>query len=215
MDATTRLLLSIQRVTKPNSIEEVPPTEPSMNETIFDQHPAIALLICVTVSILILATIIGNAMVCLAILMVRKLKQQPANLLLISLAVADFSVGLFVMPMALVYVVEDRWILGKGVINGYRFSHKYIPGDLACLFWTSADLTLCSASILNLCLISVDRYLVVTRPLRYCAKRTRCRMLGYIAIVWIGALLVSVTPLIVLPWSKTENSCQVGISKSA
>lgn len=52
-------------------------------------------------------------MVCLAVILVRKLQAQPANLLLVSLAVADFSVGLFVMPIAFVTIVEDRWILGK------------------------------------------------------------------------------------------------------
>uniref|UniRef100_A0AC34QVW5 G-protein coupled receptors family 1 profile domain-containing protein n=1 Tax=Panagrolaimus sp. JU765 TaxID=591449 RepID=A0AC34QVW5_9BILA len=173
--------------------EDITSTDLINDESYFLQNPVIAAFFCVFVSLLILATIVGNAMVCLAIFMVRKLKQQPANLLLISLAVADFSVGLLVMPIALIYMIEDRWMLG----------------DFLCRFWTSADLTLCTASILNLCLISVDRYLVVTRPLRYCAKRTRRRMLGYIAIVWIGALFVSVTPLIVLPWSKIENTCQV------
>lgn len=57
-------------------------------------------------------------------------------------------------------------------------------------------------------MISVDRYLVVTRPLRYAVIRTRRRILFYIAIVWIGALLVSAAPLIVLPWNKIENTCQ-------
>ncbi|KAH7693318.1 Serotonin/octopamine receptor family protein 7 a [Aphelenchoides avenae] len=68
---------------------------------------------CFLVTAMIIATVVGNAMVCLAVLLVRKLKQQPANLLLVSLAVADFCVGLLVMPPALVYIIEDRWVLGK------------------------------------------------------------------------------------------------------
>jgi hypothetical protein len=52
-------------------------------------------------------------MVCLAVCLVRKLKQQPANLLLVSLAVADFCVGLIVMPIALIKIIHDEWLLGE------------------------------------------------------------------------------------------------------
>uniref|UniRef100_A0A914Y735 G-protein coupled receptors family 1 profile domain-containing protein n=1 Tax=Panagrolaimus superbus TaxID=310955 RepID=A0A914Y735_9BILA len=201
MDKTTHLLSPVYRVTLASMNSGTTTTTTTTSSggasffagTLFNDHPMIAFLICFIVSLLILATLIGNAMVCLAIFMVRKLKSQPANLLLISLAMADLGVGFCVMPIALINVVEDKWILG----------------DAICRFWTSADLTLCTASILNLCMISVDRYLVVTRPLRYSAIRTRRRILFYIAIVWIGALLVSTAPLIVLPWNRIEKTCQV------
>jgi Na+/alanine symporter len=98
-------------------------------------------LLAVVVSVMIVSTLIGNVLVCLAVLLVRKLR-QPANYLLVSLAVADFCVGLFVMPVALVHLLTQSWRLG----------------DLVCNLWTSADVTLCSASILNLCFISLDRY---------------------------------------------------------
>ncbi|KAI1717538.1 7 transmembrane receptor (rhodopsin family) domain-containing protein [Ditylenchus destructor] len=161
--------------------------------SLFVTHPIVAVLICILVIVLIVATVVGNCMVCLAVLMVRKLKSQPANLLLISLAVADCCVGLLVMPVALVNILDERWILG----------------EVVCRLWTSADLTLCTASILNLCLISVDRYLAVTRALRYAATRTRRRMYCYIAVVWVGALFVSVIPLILLPLKDVDNSCQI------
>uniref|UniRef100_A0A7E4W9Q2 G_PROTEIN_RECEP_F1_2 domain-containing protein n=1 Tax=Panagrellus redivivus TaxID=6233 RepID=A0A7E4W9Q2_PANRE len=195
MEPASRLVAGIRRITVEASTAypSLSPSPEPVGYSLFDDHPVIAVIIIFLVSLLILATIIGNAMVCLAVLMVRKLKQQPANLLLISLAVADFSVGLFVMPIALVSIIEDHWILG----------------EVVCRFWTSADLTLCTASILNLCMISVDRYLVVTRPLRYAVMRTSKRILFYIAIVWIGALLVSAAPLIVLPWRRIERTCQV------
>jgi formate/nitrite transporter FocA (FNT family) len=62
---------------------------------------------------MIVCTLIGNAMVCLAVFSVRRLKNQPANLLLVSLAVADFCVGLFVMPIALIKIIDDDWLSGK------------------------------------------------------------------------------------------------------
>ncbi len=102
------------------------------------------------IALMIVATLIGNALVCLAVLLVRKLKQPP-NILLVSLAIADFSVGLLVMPVAAAPLLQHRWPFGRVV----------------CILWTSADLTLCTASILSLCAISVDRYLAISRPLRY------------------------------------------------
>ncbi|CAD6185175.1 unnamed protein product [Caenorhabditis auriculariae] len=130
--------------------------------------------LAVAVLVTILLTTIGNALVCLAVLLVRKLK-QPQNFLIVSLAVADFFVGLVVMPLALVDLLFDEWPIGS----------------FMCSFYTTADLTLCTASIVNLCAISVDRYLVISRPLRYSAQRTTKRMLVYILAVWVVAAVVS------------------------
>ena len=48
---------------------------------LFVTHPWLAMLICVLVTLMIIATLVGNALVCAAVGLVRKLKQQPANLL--------------------------------------------------------------------------------------------------------------------------------------
>lgn len=66
----------------------------------------------VGIILMILLTIVGNSLVCLAVLLVRKL-QQPANFLIVSLAVADCLVGLIVMPLALVDLMFDKWPLGR------------------------------------------------------------------------------------------------------
>jgi len=54
---------------------------------------------------------------------------------------------------------------------------------------------LCTASILNLCAISIDRYFVITRPLQYAAKRTPARMTLMIVAVWALSALISIPPL--------------------
>jgi len=38
-------------------------------------------------------------------------------------------------------------------------------GDVLCQLWLSTDVLLCTASILNLCLISLDRYWSITRTI--------------------------------------------------
>jgi hypothetical protein len=101
-------------------------------------------------------------------------------------------------------------------------------GAWPCRLWTMADVTLCTvehsahpfqlsripqASILNLCTISVDRYLCITRPFTYAlgGHRSRRRILGYVLGVWAVALLVSAAPQLVLtrePLS-VDRKCQV------
>ncbi|OZC10317.1 7 transmembrane receptor [Onchocerca flexuosa] len=158
----------------------------------FDETVAVAI-ICLLIGLMIVATLVGNSLVIMAVLLVRKLKIQPANYLFVSLAIADFCVGLLVMPIALIDLLNNRWILG----------------GMVCRFWTSADLTLCTASIVNLCMISIDRYCAVSQPLRYVAQRTQQRIFCYVIIVWILSLVVSISPLVIWPAKNIEGKCQV------
>ncbi|EFO12604.2 hypothetical protein LOAG_15929 [Loa loa] len=80
----------------------------------FDKVATVAI-ICLLIGVMIVATLVGNSLVIMAVLLVRKLKIQPANYLFVSLAVADFCVGLLVMPIALIDLLTDRWILGGAV----------------------------------------------------------------------------------------------------
>ncbi|KAF8355672.1 ser-7 [Pristionchus pacificus] len=159
------------------------------------------ILIVIVVVIMIICTMAGNAMVCLAVLLVRTLKQPP-NFLLVSLAVADFFVGCIVMPLGLTQLLTENntWIL---------------PSFL-CGVYTVLDLALCTASIVNLCMISVDRYLAISRPLRYSAQRTTKRILYYIAVVWIAAAIVSLSSITFLimkeetvKTEETKETCDV------
>ncbi|XP_053206859.1 octopamine receptor-like [Panonychus citri] len=137
--------------------------------------------ITLCLSLMIIVTIIGNILVCLSVVLVRKLR-SPSNYLLVSLAISDLCVAILVMPLALNLEVKGYWDLGPTL----------------CDMWVSFDVTSCTASILNLCMISVDRYLTITKPLTYGVKRTTKRMTAFIAIVWVSSCLISVPPLLVL-----------------
>ena len=147
-------------------------------ETIFDVPSVLVVLVLL---IIILGTIVGNLLVCVAVCMVKKLR-RPYNYLLVSLAVSDLCVAILVMPVALLNELWGRWEFGPVI----------------CDVWVSFDVLSCTASILNLCMISVDRYLAITKPLEYGVKRTPRRMFFYIAVVWIGAGFVSVPPVLIL-----------------
>ena len=98
---------------------------------------------------------------------------QVSNMYIVSLAVADLIVGMFVMPMSAIYIFTGDWIFGVAV----------------CQIWLSVDYTATTASILNLFILSVDRYWSVTSPLRYLRKRTKKRAIVMISVVWFISCL--------------------------
>ena len=140
-----------------------------------------AVVIGLVLLFVIVGTVIGNVLVCIAVCLVRKLR-RPCNYLLVSLAVSDLCVALLVMPMALWYEILGRWTFGP----------------VLCDLWVSFDVLSCTASILNLCMISVDRYYAITKPLEYGVKRTPRRMIGCVSLVWLGAACISLPPLLIL-----------------
>nr|KAG5689807.1 hypothetical protein BaRGS_007085 [Batillaria attramentaria] len=150
--------------------------------------------ISVILGALILCTIIGNCLVCISVGIVKRL-QTPSNLLIVSLAVADLLVAILVMPLAGTMQVYGHWALGERV----------------CDMWTTTDVLLCTASILNLCAISVDRYLVITRPFQYAMKRTPRRMGFMIFVVWGVSAVVSIPP--VFGWKSPHQAYDCFISQ--
>lgn len=138
-------------------------------------------IICIVLLAVIFGTIVGNILVCVAVCLVRKLR-RPCNYLLVSLAVSDLCVACLVMPPALMYEVLGEWNFGR----------------VFCDIWVSFDVLSCTASILNLCAISVDRYWAITKPLEYGVKRTPRRMMLCVALVWLAAACISLPPLLIL-----------------
>ncbi|XP_070556709.1 5-hydroxytryptamine receptor 1A-like [Ptychodera flava] len=129
-------------------------------------------------SLIILSSIFGNCLVLIAILLERTLQTVP-NYLIASLAVADLLVSTVVMPLVAVLEVTEIWIWGQEV----------------CDFFISMDVLLCTASILNLCVIALDRYWSITKHVQYTSKRTPRRMLLMIALVWLISAIISIAPL--------------------
>ncbi len=72
-------------------------------ETLPKKHSrniAYLVLIIITCSLMTIITIMGNLVVILAVCLVRKLR-TASNILIVSLAVSDILVGVFIMPLAL------------------------------------------------------------------------------------------------------------------
>ncbi|XP_043671660.1 5-hydroxytryptamine receptor 2B-like [Vespula pensylvanica] len=142
----------------------------------FDFTDPWVILRAVALALLILITIIGNLFVIAVIQMQRSLR-SVANYLIVSLAVADLMVACLAMPLGAVYEINSRWSLGPEL----------------CDIWTSSDVLCCTASILHLVAIAVDRYWAVT-DLNYTQGRSPKKIGFLIAMVWIVSLGISMAP---------------------
>uniref|UniRef100_A0A671Q0S2 G-protein coupled receptors family 1 profile domain-containing protein n=1 Tax=Sinocyclocheilus anshuiensis TaxID=1608454 RepID=A0A671Q0S2_9TELE len=112
-------------------------------------------------------TVFLNLLVIISISHFKKL-HTPTNLIILSLAVADMLIGL-VMPIEATRLIELCWYFGD------TFSGLYSV-FIAMLL---------SASLSNLVLIAVDRYVAVCHPLLYLQKITMTKTLISICLSWV------------------------------
>ncbi|XP_023650003.1 histamine H2 receptor-like [Paramormyrops kingsleyae] len=139
---------------------------------------------------LIMLTVCGNALVCLAVATSPKLR-CIANGFVVSLAATDLLLGLLVLPFSAALELHQDWPLGSALCNVY----------------ISLDVMLCTASILNLLAISMDRYLAITAPLKYHTRVTPARFAAALVLIWTVSLTVSFLP-IHLGWNTLDFRIQ-------
>lgn len=72
----------------------------------------------------------------------------------------------------------------------------WIFGRLWCRGWLVTDVWISTASILNLCAISIDRYVAVTRPVKYRSIMTTRRAKSIVAAVWLLSFIICFPPLL-------------------
>ncbi|XP_052791597.1 5-hydroxytryptamine receptor-like [Mya arenaria] len=143
-------------------------------------------LLCCAITLLIFATIIGNTFVVSAVLFEKRL-QAVSNYLILSLAITDLLVAIGVMPLSLINEISVHWYLG----------------NITCDMWTSTDILCCTASILHLVAISLDRYRGVSN-IEYIKRRSKENILKMIAVVWVVSFCISIPPL--LGWKQEINN---------
>ncbi|XP_071793535.1 probable G-protein coupled receptor No18 [Asterias amurensis] len=147
---------------------------------------------------IIICGVIGNLLVCISVFKFRNLR-IVANYFIVSLAVADLAVSSVVMPLGLYQeVVGGLWYLGP----------------IICDVWVSMDVLTCTSSIWNLCVISVDRFLAITRPIQYAIKRTPMMSLITILSTWGLSFLISIPALVLVGGydAMASHECQLNIS---
>ena len=123
-----------------------------------------------------IANFLGNIFVCLVICGTHSLRQRPSSSILVSLAMSDFSLLLFLLFRLI-------WL------------YDFKAASKACKHFTVLFGILLYVSIGHICLLSCDRYIAIIYPLRYNEIVTRTHVTIALLVAW-GAPVVS---MVVLP----------------
>ncbi|XP_049449886.1 trace amine-associated receptor 13c-like [Epinephelus fuscoguttatus] len=115
----------------------------------------------------------NRALNLLVIISISHFKQlhTPTNLLLLSLAVSDFSVGLLMFFQ--IVLIDGCWIFG----------------DIMCAVYQYLAFIITSSSVTTMMLISADRYVAICYPLHYSTKVTHKRVQVCVCLCWIGSVI--------------------------
>ncbi|XP_078094627.1 alpha-1A adrenergic receptor [Mustelus asterias] len=142
----------------------------------------------------ILFAVLGNILVILSVACHRHL-QTVTNYFIVNLAMADLLLGCTVLPFSATLEILGHWAFGR----------------VFCTVWAALDVLCSTASIMSLCVISIDRYIGVSYPVRHPSIMTERRGLLTLLAVWLLALVISVGPL--LGWKEPappdETICKV------
>ncbi|KAI9585026.1 octopamine receptor beta-3R isoform X1 [Glossina fuscipes] len=144
---------------------------------------------------IILAAVLGNALVIISVQRNRKLR-VITNYFVVSLAMADMLVALCAMTFnASVELSGGKWMFGPFMCNVYN----------------SLDVYFSTASILHLCCISVDRYYAIVRPLEYPLYMTHKTVCFMLANVWFLPALISFTPIFLGWYTTVEHLKEISL----
>ncbi|XP_035898537.1 muscarinic acetylcholine receptor DM1 isoform X2 [Anopheles stephensi] len=159
------------------SADSLPTANGTLDVLVEESEPTYSLaqiiILGIIATVLSILTVAGNVMVMISFKIDKQL-QTISNYFLFSLAIADFAIGLISMPLFSVTTLLGYWPLGPHI----------------CDTWLALDYLASNASVLNLLIISFDRYFSVTRPLTYRAKRTTTRAAIMIGAAWGISLLL-------------------------
>ncbi|XP_063059838.1 alpha-1A adrenergic receptor [Engraulis encrasicolus] len=142
----------------------------------------------------IVFAIVGNILVILSVVCNRHLR-IPTNYFIINLAIADLLLGTTVLPVSATLEILNYWVFGR----------------IFCDIWAAVDVLCCTASIMSLCVISIDRYIGVRYPLQYPSIVTEKRAILAMLGVWALAIVISIGPLLgwKQPPSEDDTECPI------
>ncbi|XP_030283400.1 trace amine-associated receptor 4-like isoform X3 [Sparus aurata] len=124
------------------------------------------MLIYILLSFIALLTAALNLLVIISISHFKQL-HTPTNLLILSLAVSDFFVGLLMFFQ--IMLIDGCWFLG----------------DLMCTLYQYLAYVIASASVGTMVLVSVDRYVAICHPLHYSSEITQKKVQRFVVVaVW-------------------------------
>lgn len=172
-------------ITGPEEDWELPSSDDIRNISLSSDHnqtlPVLDLARATTVGLIlgafIVFAIVGNILVILSVVCHRHLR-TPTNYFIVNLAIADLLLSFTVLPFSAALDVIGYWVLGR----------------VFCNIWAAVDVLCCTASILSLCVISIDRYIGVRYSLQYPAMMTKKKAILALLGVWVLSIVISIGP---------------------
>lgn len=165
-------------------------TDPLQTATPVEYGNRYFMIFLVTAEIIIaIVSLVSNFLVVYAFVAYKKLRTSVTNYFVISLAISD--------------------ILTSGLVTAFKAdmnSKRYLwtHGLFMCHLYTTMFLLALPSSVINLCAVTVDRYLVLRMPLRYTTLMPPRRAVGIICFLWIYAIVWSCLPI--LGWNVTNGA---------
>ncbi|XP_069702110.1 histamine H2 receptor-like [Periplaneta americana] len=140
---------------------------------------------------LLIIILIGNTLTILAIRCSRRLSNVMSNHFVLSLAISDLFVGL-TLPYHMAFYLSDTLGTDKQT----------------CILRFVLLVLGCTASMCNLIIIAIDRYISIVHPLHYCRLITNKVAVIMVAAGWCGALMLSTMPIYWNNW-QTNDKCEI------
>ena len=139
----------------------------------------------IVLCLFIILAFFGNLVVIVVFFSTKELQTQ-VNYFLVSLAVADLLTSVFPMPLWLAFKIHNHW----------PFSTELLK------IWQCADLTFCTASVWNLCAISIDRCLAISWPFLHRSCLTPFRVKCAVGVVWGYSCTVAILITDTVAWKE-------------
>ena len=132
---------------------------------------------CIIDACLPITSVGGSALLLVAAIKFPQLREVPSNLLLASQAVSDLLIGLLVQPF--ITARNISFLFGHCLLTQSNFLNGFIS------YWGYA---LLFSSCLNICLITLDRYICIAHSLRYQTLVTDEKVIRAISASWLFSL---------------------------
>lgn len=147
----------------------------------------------------IIVALLGNILVCSAILIHERLRTTFTNYFIFSLSLSDIITASIAMPMDVDQVLKN---------------YEWTYGEAMCNIFTVAYLIAAPLSILNLLAVSIDRYNAITNPMHYTNIMTPKVVVASIFSLWTYAILFTVIAIAgwpMYPSSVLNGTCHFNI----
>lgn len=188
---TNQLYLNAQqsqliRSSASNSTHSTSNTEDSYSFNNFHDYlgSSYSIIYLVILSITCIEILIGNSLLIYTVFSNKLFGNKlTTNHVVMSLAISDLLIGLLIMPY---YIFAVRLF---SLANKKCWHYEV---------WSNLDSSLTTASIYSLCLVTLDRYLAITRPLAYTRKISNRKVKWCIWIIWVISILTTFLSSIIM-----------------